>query len=103
MRRQRIDEGAVFLQSIVEVRTSREAGRPDATDELALMHAGTGAHGDRREVQILRLEAVRVPQMDHPAGPAARSRGHDDAVRNRDDRRAGRRAVVDAEVRAILA
>ena len=60
MRRQRVDEGAVFLQSIVEVRTRREAGRSDATDELALTHARTGVHGDGREVQIFRLEAVRV-------------------------------------------
>ena len=47
MRRQRIDEGSVFLQSIVEVGTGREAGRPDATDELALMHAACTVIAER--------------------------------------------------------
>ena len=54
-------------------------------------------------MQILGLEAVGVAQMHHASGAAAHARRHDDAVGDRHDRRAGRRAVVDAEMRAHLA
>ena len=44
-----------------------------------------------------------MPQVNHPARTTADSRGQHDAVRHGDHRRAGRRAIVDTEMRAILA
>ena len=99
----RIDEHAVLLEAVVEVRTCGQAGCADAPDQIPLMDAGPSTHGDRRQMQVLGFEAVRMTQMHHAAGAAAHTGFDDKAVRDRDDRRAGRRPVIDAEMRAVLA
>ena len=37
MRRQRIHEGAVALETVIEVRSGRGAGRPDPANDLSLI------------------------------------------------------------------
>ena len=44
-----------------------------------------------------------MTQMHHAAGAPAHTGFDDEAVRDCDDRRAGRRPVIDAEMRAVLA
>ena len=98
----RIDERAVLEQTEVEVRPGRGAGRPDPADDLILIDAGPGAdaRGERRQVQIVGLDAAVVADAHLVAagtGPAGRD---DRAARDRDHRSAVRRRVVDAEVGA---
>ena len=100
--RQRIDERAVLFHAIVKMRPGDEAGRADTPDQIALLHARAGPYGNGRQVQVLRFEAVGVPQLHHPPGGAIRARPDDHAVGDRDDRRANRRAIVDPQVRTGL-
>ena len=103
MRRNRVDEGAVLLQTVIEVRAGGETRHPHAADQFTLMDVLPGANGDGRQVQVLGFEPVGVAQVHHASGSAARARRHDDAVGHRDHGRANRRPVVDAEMRAHLA
>ena len=93
----RVDEPAVLLQAIVEVRSRCEAGRANLPDELALPNARPGTDGNRGQVQVFGFEAIGVAQVDHPSRAAAHPRGHDHAVGNSNDGRPGGRAVVHAE------
>src|SRR6516165_11932051 len=98
----RVDEYAVLLEAVVEVRSGRESGRAYSTDELALTDARAGADGNRGQMQVFSLEPVGVPKVDHASGASAHPRGHHDAVRDGHDRRSGRRAVIHPKMRADL-
>src|SRR6478672_4730918 len=54
-------------------------------------------------MQVFRFEAVGVAQMNHSSRSALRPGFDDDAVGDGDNGRSHRRAVIDAEVRAIFA
>ena len=101
-RRERIDEDAVPLDAVIEMRPGHQTGCADASDQIALLHPRAGTDGDRRKVQILGLESVGMPQMHHPAGGAVRAGPHDHSVRYGDNGRADRGSVVDSEMRARL-
>ena len=103
MRGDGVDERAVLLEAVVQVRARREPGRAHSTDELALAHVRAGTDRNRGEMQVLRLESVGVAKVDHAPGAAAHSRGYDHAVGDGHYRRAGWCAVIDAEMRAHLA
>src|SRR5207249_3515729 len=47
---QRVDEDAVFLEPVVEVRTGGESRRADAPNQIALPHASASSDGDGREM-----------------------------------------------------
>ena len=102
VRRQRIHEGAVALQAVIEVRAGRGARRADPSDDLSLfdVRAGADALAEGRQVQVVGLDTARMLQVHEVAARAAVPGRHHHAARYRDDRRAGRRRVVDAEMRA---
>src|SRR5437660_9144125 len=61
--RERVEKGAVFLEAVIEVRTSGQAARADAADQISLTDARAAANRDRGKMQVLGFEAVRVAQM----------------------------------------
>ena len=81
------------------MRTGDETGRAHAADEISLVNARAGGDGDDRQVQVLGLKAVRVPQVHHPTRVAHPGADH---RRHTADRRLRGRLVVDAKMRALL-
>ena len=84
------------------MRTSGQSGRADAADQFSLPHARAAANRDRGKMQVLGFEAVRVAQMHHPSCAAVRSGFDHEAVCHGDHRRARRRFVIDAQMRAVF-
>ena len=105
MLKQWIDERATLAHTKIEMRTGREPGTADTTDQLALYHTRTPSDTlrERRQVQIVRLVAVRMPQTHHIAGTATFTRRDDRAVRDRDDWCSDRGPIVNPEMRSASA
>ena len=100
---ERVHVAPALLHAVVEVRPRREAGRAGVADDLLLRDALPGGDRDRREVAVDGLVAVPVLQDDGLPAAAVPARLLDLPVADRPDRRADRRAVVDALVRAHVA
>ena len=96
-----VHEDAVAAQSVIQVRAGGRAGCPDAADHLPLRNAPAGADAwsERGEVQVIALVPTRVPNANLLPAAARPAGRHDNTARHGDDWRAGRRAVVDTEVR----
>ena len=104
LRRQRVDEDAVALHAVIEMRPGGEPARSHAADQICpgarARHARTAIDG---EVQVLGFESrwraagERGGRRRRSCPPPRRRR------RDGDDGRAGRRAIVDAEMRPVLA
>ena len=82
------------------MRPGCRAGRADPANHLSLIHARAGADAGAKsgQMKVEGLVAVAVPQVDLLAAATCPAGGHHRARRNRDDRGAGRGAVVDAEM-----
>src|SRR3989441_2679265 len=102
---ERVHEGAVVRDAIVEMWARREARGTHVADDLLLPNARAGSDvgRDPREMVVLRL--VARPMADVPLDPvAAVPPGvHHDAVGYRANRCADRRPVVDREMGAHAA
>src|SRR5689334_1646516 len=92
---------AVDAEFVVQVRTGCETGHADITDRFTLMHALADVHArDARHVAVQRAVATAVIDDYDVAVPALPAAERDLAVAGGMDRRAGRRRIVDAAVRA---
>src|SRR5262245_4450424 len=102
---ERVDEGAVVRDAVVEMRTCGQPGGADVADDLLLVHARADPHvgGDAREVVVLRLVTGAMANVHLDAVTAVPARMHDDPVGDGAHGRADRRAVIDREVRAHAA
>ena len=98
----RIHEHTVLLQAVMQVGSCGKTCRADASDRLTLTdrHAGFDAGRERRQMQIVRLVSRRMSNPHHPSIRPVERRGNDPASSDRHHRRAGRRCVVHASVRA---
>ena len=97
----RIDEHTVAPQSIVEVRTGRSTGGPDAPDQLTLLDSCPGANAGRkrRQVKVKALESRPMAKVDLSSAAARPCSRHHDAAGDRNNGSSGRRGVVHTQVR----
>src|SRR5262245_920934 len=102
---ERVDEGAVVRDAVVEMRTCGQPGGADVADDLLLVHARADPHvgGDAREVVVLRLVAGAMTNVHLDAVTAVPARMHDNPVGHGAYGSADRRSVIDREVRAHAA
>src|SRR3972149_5267183 len=83
----------------MQVRAGRPSRASRKSDELTLFHSGRARHADLAQVSVQRLEAIAVVDQDCVAVADPRPAGeYDKTAVRRINRRAGRRAQVDARV-----
>src|SRR2546430_2264936 len=102
---ERVHEGAVVRDAIVEMWARRQPRGTHVADDLLLPNARAGSDvgRDPREMVVLRLVARPMADVHLDPVAAVPPGVHDDAVGDRADRSADRRPVVDREMGAHAA
>src|SRR5688572_1260847 len=82
----RVGQAAVHPDFVVQVRTSRPAGRSDVTDDVAARDLLARPHVEPRQVAVLGDDAEAVVEHHHVAVRAVRARAADRRVSGRQHR-----------------
>ena len=97
---QRIDLFVVHPEAIAQVRPRSQARAADVADHVALLHTPVIAYpvGDARHVEVARRVGLAVPDFDVAAVASGVGGRRYNTIGRGENRRAGRRGVVGAQV-----
>src|SRR5258706_13769287 len=94
----RVDRFAVDPGFVVQMRTSRSAGRSDGADHLANSDPVADLHADLGQMAVAGRQTIAVVDFHHSPIAAGPTRRHYFALRGRPHRIAGRRAEIETGV-----